>query len=53
MRNTKWLGAGMLVFLLGGPALGWSEEVHVAVASNFLNPLKEIAASYKQETRWS
>ncbi|MBT3365764.1 MAG: molybdate ABC transporter substrate-binding protein [Nitrospina sp.] len=50
MRNTKWLGAGMLVFLLGGPALGWSEEVHVAVASNFLNPLKEIAASYKQDT---
>ena len=30
--------------------MGGSEAVHVAVASNFLNPLKEIAKRYKQDT---
>ena len=40
----------MVVWILAVPQLGWSGEVHLAVASNFLNPLKEIAAHYKQDT---
>lgn len=39
-----------MVWVLAVPQVGWSGEVHVAVASNFLNPLKEIAAGYKQDT---
>ena len=40
----------MTVWILSVPAMGGSEAVHVAVASNFLNPLKEIAKRYKQDT---
>jgi len=41
----------MVVCILSVPALGGAEgAVHVAVASNFLNPLKEIAKRYKQDT---
>jgi molybdate transport system substrate-binding protein len=51
MRNHKiGLGIGVLIWLLSAPAMGGAEEVHVAVASNFLNPLKEIAERYKQDT---
>ena len=50
MGNKRWLGVWMAVWILSVPAMGGSEEVHVAVASNFLNPLKEIAKRYKQET---
>lgn len=32
------------------PQTVWPGEVHVAVASNFLNPLKEIAELYKRDT---
>ena len=39
-----------MVWVLAVPQVGWSGEVHVAVASNFLNPLKEIATRYKQDT---
>ena len=50
MGNKRWLGAWMTVWILSVPAMGGSEAVHVAVASNFLNPLKEIAKRYKQDT---
>jgi len=43
----------LVVGILSMPAMGAaenSEKIHVAVASNFLNPLKEIAARYKQDT---
>lgn len=40
----------VVVWILAPPQVGWSGEVHVAVASNFLNPLKEIATRYKQDT---
>jgi molybdate transport system substrate-binding protein len=53
MRINSWLGIWVVVCILGGPAMAWSageEKVHVAVASNFLNPLKEIAKRYKQDT---
>jgi molybdate transport system substrate-binding protein len=48
--NMRGLGVWMVVWILGVPALAWSGEVHVAVASNFLNPLKEIAQHYKKDT---
>ena len=48
--KMRVLGVWMMVWILGVPALGWSEEVHIAVASNFINPLKEIAKRYKQDT---
>lgn len=41
-----WVAVWTLIL----PQVGWSGEVHVAVASNFLNPLKEIAEDYKQDT---
>ena len=44
------LGIGLMFWILWVPAIAWAEQVHVAVASNFLNPLKEIAEHYKQET---
>jgi|APSaa5957512622_1039677.scaffolds.fasta_scaffold11606_2 molybdate transport system substrate-binding protein len=44
------LGAWMVVCLLGVSASAWAEDVHVAVASNFLNPLKEIAKRYEKDT---
>ena len=40
----------VVVWILALPQLAWSGEVYVAVASNFLNPLKEIAIRYKQDT---
>jgi molybdate transport system substrate-binding protein len=40
----------VVVWVLAFPQLVWSGEVHVAVASNFLNPIKEIAKRYKQDT---
>jgi molybdate transport system substrate-binding protein len=46
----RGLGLWVVVWILALPKVGWSGEVHVAVASNFLNPLKEIAARYKQDT---
>jgi molybdate transport system substrate-binding protein len=39
-----------LVWLLASPQIVWSGEAYIAVASNFLNPLKEIAARFKQDT---
>ena len=51
MVNIGWLRTWMVVGILVAPTLAWSEGlVHVAVASNFLNPLKEIAKRYKQDT---
>ena len=51
MVNIGWLRTWMVVGILVAPTLAWSEgSVHVAVASNFLNPLKEIAKRYKQDT---
>ena len=40
----------VVVWVLALPQVAWSGEVHVAVASNFLNPVKEIAKRYKQDT---
>ena len=51
MGNKRWVW--LVVCILSAPALGGvegAEKVHVAVASNFLNPLKEIAKRYKQDT---
>ena len=51
MGNKRWVW--MVIWILSVPALGGAEgagKVHVAVASNFLNPLKEIAKRYKQDT---
>jgi molybdate transport system substrate-binding protein len=48
VKTNRWLWIAVLI--LGGPAAGWSEEVYVAVASNFLSPLKEISERYKQDT---
>ncbi|MBC8286124.1 MAG: molybdate ABC transporter substrate-binding protein [Nitrospinae bacterium] len=44
------MGMWVVVWILTAPQVSWSGEVHVAVASNFLNPLKEIAESYKRDT---
>jgi molybdate transport system substrate-binding protein len=46
----RGLGMWVVVWILALPQLAWSGEVYVAVASNFLNPLKEIATRYKQDT---
>ncbi|MBT5028201.1 MAG: molybdate ABC transporter substrate-binding protein [Nitrospinaceae bacterium] len=40
----------ILIGFLNMPVMVEAEEVHVAVASNFLNPLKKIAQQYKQDT---
>ena len=50
MGLGRGLGVWVVVWILALPQFGWSGEVHVAVASNFLNPLKEIATRYKQDT---
>ncbi|MBT3922926.1 MAG: molybdate ABC transporter substrate-binding protein [Nitrospina sp.] len=50
MGSARWLGVGVVILVLWRAVSGWSEEVHVAVASNFLNPLKEIATRYQQDT---
>ena len=39
-----------LVCVLATPKVVWPGEAHIAVASNFLNTLKEIAESYKRDT---
>jgi molybdate transport system substrate-binding protein len=46
----RGLGMWVVLWILALPQVAWSDEVHVAVASNFLNPLKEIAKRYKQDT---
>ena len=43
---SMWVAMWFLVM----PQAIWAGEVHVAVASNFLSPLKKIARSYKQDT---
>ena len=40
----------ILVLMFARPQVVWSGEAYIAVASNFLNTLKEIAESYKRET---
>ncbi len=50
MALKKGLGVWVIAWILALPQVGWSGEVHVAVASNFLSPLKEIAARYEQDT---
>jgi molybdate transport system substrate-binding protein len=44
------LSMWVVVWVLALPQVGWSGEVYVAVASNFLSPLKKIAKRYKQDT---
>jgi molybdate transport system substrate-binding protein len=44
------LGMWVIVWVLATPQVVWSGETHVAVASNFLNTLKEIAKSYNRDT---
>ena len=48
MGNKSWLW--MVICLLGVSASAWAEDVHVAVASNFLNPLREIVKRYEKDT---
>ncbi len=48
--NSKRRWLGVLIWLAVAPTIGGAEEVHVAVASNFLSPLKEIAERYRQDT---
>ncbi len=51
MRALKrGLGMWVVVWIMALPQLAWSGEVYVAVASNFLSPLKEIATRYKEDT---
>lgn len=40
----------LLFFISGLGASVWAGEVHVAVASNFINPLKVIARHFERET---
>jgi molybdate transport system substrate-binding protein len=44
------LSLWLVVWLLATTQVVWSGEAHVAVASNFLNTLKEIAKSYTRDT---
>ena len=46
----RLLGIWFLVSLFATPQIVWSGEAYIAVASNFLNPLKEIAEHFKQDT---
>lgn len=50
MLAGRVLGIWFLVWLLATPQLVWPGEAYIAVASNFLNPVKEIATRFKQET---
>ena len=50
MALKRRLSMWVVVWVLALPQVAWSGEVHVAVASNFLNPIKEIAKRYKQDT---
>ena len=49
-KYIRKLAFWIAVCISGLPTLGSAEEVHVAVASNFLNPLKEIAERYQRDT---
>jgi molybdate transport system substrate-binding protein len=40
----------MLLFVGSMGSFAWAGEVHVAVASNFINPLKAISRSFEKET---
>ena len=46
----RGFGMWVLVWVLATAQVVWSEEVYVAVASNFLNTIKEIAKSYMRDT---
>lgn len=48
MKTKPAVLALFLAAVLGGPAL--AGEVHVAVAANFTEPAKEIAAAFKEKT---
>jgi molybdate transport system substrate-binding protein len=56
MRLKRCLMVWLLIWVVGGFAARGlvcaeePEKVHVAVASNFLNPLKEIAKHFKKDT---
>ena len=50
MLIGRLLGMWLLLSLLATPQVVWSEEAYIAVASNFLSPLKEIAEHFKQDT---
>ena len=50
IKNTRTLAATLLL-MLTAPWQAMADEVQVAVASNFLAPLTEIATAFKQETR--
>jgi len=47
-RIRGWHAAWIFVFLTGSPAL--AGEVTVAVASNFLNPFKQLAQDFRKES---
>lgn len=49
IKCTRTLAAALLL-MLTAPWQAMADEVQVAVASNFLAPLTEIAAAFKQET---
>ena len=49
IKSTRTLAATLLL-MLATPWQAFADEVQVAVASNFLAPLTEIAAEFKQET---
>ena len=50
MLIGRLLGMWLLLSLLATPQVVWSGEAYIAVASNFLSPLKEIAEHFKQDT---
>ena len=50
MALKRRLSIWLVMWVLALPQVAWSGEVHVAVASNFLNPVKEIAKRYRQDT---
>ena len=47
---ARCLGMWVVMWTLTVSQVVWSGETHVAVASNFLTTLKEIAESYKRDT---
>jgi molybdate transport system substrate-binding protein len=49
-KTMMLAGRILAMWLVATPQVGWSGEAYIAVASNFLNPLKEIAARFKQDT---
>jgi molybdate transport system substrate-binding protein len=52
IKDKTMILAGRVLgmWLLATPQVVWSGEAYIAVASNFFNPLKEIAARFKQDT---